>query len=101
MALYTDSFPPEGHRALEVRDIPKQRVEYIEPPSLLVDNEPRFRDCWTKLRVFELVQYERVVLMDADMLVVRNMDEVMEMGLEGRVLGACRMYLGIPLNVVL
>jgi alpha-N-acetylglucosamine transferase len=32
--------------------------------------------------VFGLVQYERIVLLDADMLVIQNMDELMELTLD-------------------
>ncbi|WFC94700.1 hypothetical protein MBRA1_001334 [Malassezia brasiliensis] len=41
----------------------------------------RFTNVWTKLRAFELTEYERVVLVDSDMLVCRNMDELMDMPL--------------------
>lgn len=45
------------------------------PPALIAD---RFADTWTKLRVFELYKYgcEKLVFLDADMLVRRNMDEL-------------------------
>ncbi|KAK4121307.1 glycosyltransferase family 8 protein [Parathielavia appendiculata] len=42
-------------------------------------NDPRFRDCFTKLSVLSLEgSYARVVLLDADMLVLRNMDELFD-----------------------
>jgi alpha-N-acetylglucosamine transferase len=84
VALYTDSFPEEGRRALDVRGIPKQRVEYLLP-SLHKDysNDPRFYDCWSKLTPFSLVQYDRIVQLDADTLVLKNMDELMELELDG------------------
>ncbi|KAJ9473927.1 hypothetical protein PHBOTO_004028 [Pseudozyma hubeiensis] len=36
----------------------------------------RFNEVWTKLRAFELVEYDRVALVDSDMLVLQNMDEL-------------------------
>lgn len=36
----------------------------------------RFNEVWTKLRAFELVEYERVALVDSDMLVRHNMDHL-------------------------
>ncbi|WFD33054.1 hypothetical protein MSPP1_004111 [Malassezia sp. CBS 17886] len=41
----------------------------------------RFSNVWTKLRAFSLYEYERVVLVDTDMLVRRNMDELMDLPL--------------------
>jgi inositol 3-alpha-galactosyltransferase len=47
---------------------------------------PRFEDTWTKLQVFELYKYgcEKLVFLDADMLVRRNMDELFDLELPGR-----------------
>ncbi|KAK0515943.1 hypothetical protein JMJ35_001977 [Cladonia borealis] len=83
IALYTDTFPAHGHRALDIRKIPKKRVNYLLP-SVHKDfsNDPRFYDCWSKLTPFSLVEYDRVVQLDSDMLVMRNMDELMDIELD-------------------
>ncbi|KAL8683189.1 MAG: hypothetical protein Q9186_000801 [Xanthomendoza sp. 1 TL-2023] len=82
-ALYTDTFPEEGHKALDVRRIAKQRVEYMLP-TVQKDftNDPRFYDCWSKLVPFSLTQYDRIVQLDSDMLVLQNMDELMDLDLD-------------------
>ncbi|GAB7366532.1 hypothetical protein MBLNU230_g8520t1 [Neophaeotheca triangularis] len=84
IALYTDTFPAEGHAALDARRIPKKRIPYLLP-SVPKDftNDPRFYDCWSKLTPFGLTEYDRVVQLDSDMLVLRNMDELMEVPLDG------------------
>jgi lipopolysaccharide biosynthesis glycosyltransferase len=83
VALYTDTFPPEGHKALDERGIPKQHVKYLLP-TVHKDytNDPRFYDCWSKLTPFSLVEYERVVQLDSDMMALQNMDELMELELD-------------------
>lgn len=83
IALYTDAFPEEGHAALKSRSIPAKKVAYLLP-SVEKDysNDPRFYDCWSKLTPFSLVEYDRVVQLDSDMLVLQNMDELMEMDLD-------------------
>jgi len=83
IALYTDTFPREGHDALDIRGIPKKHVKYLLP-SVHKDysNDTRFYDCWSKLTPFSLTEYERVVQLDSDMLILQNMDELMEMELD-------------------
>jgi alpha-N-acetylglucosamine transferase len=84
IALYTDTFPAEGHAALDIRGIPKKRVNYLLPSvSKDYSNDPRFYDCWSKLTPFSLVEYDRVVQLDSDMLVRQNMDELMDIPLDG------------------
>jgi alpha-N-acetylglucosamine transferase len=83
LVLYTDSFPEEGREALRVRGIAAQRIPYVIPTkSKDYSNDTRFHDCWSKLTPFSLIEYDRVVQLDADMLVVRNMDELMGLELD-------------------
>jgi hypothetical protein len=84
VALYTDSFPEEGKAALDRRGIPSKRIPYLLPKTHKdFANDPRFYDCWSKLTPFSLVEYERVVQLDSDMLVLQNMDELMDVPLDG------------------
>ncbi|KJX96914.1 glycosyl transferase family protein [Zymoseptoria brevis] len=84
VALYTDTFPASGHAALDARGIPKKRIPYLLPSvSKDYSNDPRFYDCWSKLTPFSLTEYERVVQLDSDMLVLKNMDELMDIPLDG------------------
>lgn len=83
IALYNDAFPPEGHKALDLRGIRKRRITHLLPAGDRdYSNDPRFVDTWTKLSVFELVEFQRVVLLDSDMLVRQNMDELMDIELD-------------------
>ena len=85
MALYTDSFPASGLAALRARRIPHQRIRAILPAtSKPYPDDPRFLECWTKLAPFSLTQYSRVVQLDSDMLVLRNMDELFSVPLMDR-----------------
>ncbi|KAL8721918.1 MAG: hypothetical protein Q9181_007607 [Wetmoreana brouardii] len=73
----------EGHHALDIRKIPKKPVKYLLP-SVHKDysNDERLYDCWSKLTPFSLVEYERVVQLDSDMLAPQNMDELMDIELD-------------------
>ncbi|KAJ5288968.1 hypothetical protein N7478_001998 [Penicillium angulare] len=85
VALYTSAFPEEGLDILRKRGIPVQLVSAVMPASTReYTQDPRFADTWTKLVVFSLGQYERVVLLDADIVVRRNMDELMEIELDSK-----------------
>ena len=83
VALYTDTFPAQGHKVLDDRGIPKQHVKYLLPKVKKdFTNDPRFYDCWSKLTPFSLEEYDRVVQLDSDMVVLKNMDELMELELD-------------------
>jgi len=72
----------------EVRDILARRritvidVQPLHPPAGLLTlpaHDARFADLWSKMRTFGLTGYDRIVLLDADMIVMRNMDELMHL----------------------
>jgi alpha-N-acetylglucosamine transferase len=83
VALYTDAFSLEGRQALDTRNIARRQIPHLTPrvQKKYVD-DARFNDCWTKLAAFGLTDYERVVLLDSDMLVLKNMDELMDLPLD-------------------
>ncbi|KAM3508702.1 hypothetical protein MY11210_006621 [Beauveria gryllotalpidicola] len=84
LALYTDTFPAAGLAALAARGIPAQRVNHLAPSAGSRDfsADPRFADTFTKLATFSLTEYDRIVQLDSDMLVLRNMDELMDIALD-------------------
>lgn len=49
----------------------------------------QFGEVWTKLRAWQLTDYERVVFLDADMLVLQNTDELFTLDLGDNPLAAC------------
>jgi lipopolysaccharide biosynthesis glycosyltransferase len=68
-----------------------RRVEKIQPKNN-IDLKyalPQFRDVWTKLNIFKLTEYKRVILIDADSLVLRNIDELFEINLDNKKIAAC------------
>ncbi|ATY66592.1 glycosyl transferase family 8 [Cordyceps militaris] len=90
LVLYTDTFPACGLAALAARGIPAQRVDRLAPSAGLRDfsADPRFADTFTKLATFSLAEYDRIVQLDSDMLVLRNMDELMDIPLDDPALSA-------------
>lgn len=84
VVMVTPSVPQEcrdvlARRGIQLRDI--TALESLPNVHSLATHDVRFRDTWTKLRVFELVEFERAVLLDADMIVMRNMDELFDIEL--------------------
>lgn len=83
VAFYTSTFPAEGLKILQNRNIASQWVPSVTPASTRnYTKDPRFAETWNKLVVFSLEQYERIILLDGDILVRRNMDSLMELPLD-------------------
>ncbi|KIJ68321.1 glycosyltransferase family 8 protein [Hydnomerulius pinastri MD-312] len=84
VVMATPSLPQEARDILDRRNITVVNISSLQPPEglhKLSSHDARFADTWTKLRAFELIDYDRVVLLDADMIVMRKMDELMDLPL--------------------
>ncbi|TDL28386.1 nucleotide-diphospho-sugar transferase [Rickenella mellea] len=81
VVMTTPNTPSEARRLLEQRGIIVRDVDFLVVQSCSAAFK-RFSDVWTKLRVFELYEYERVVMLDSDMILRKNMDELLDMYLE-------------------
>ncbi|KAJ7070910.1 glycosyltransferase family 8 protein [Mycena amicta] len=82
VVMVTPDLPQAARHVLEKRGIPVRDIKPLRPEdgvNTLVD--ARFHETWTKLRVFELDEFERVVLLDSDMLVKQNIDDLMDIPL--------------------
>ena len=54
-------------------------IEYVETnPSLFVEGT-RFREVFTKLSCIGLIQYQKIILLDIDMIVTKNIDHVFKL----------------------
>ena len=91
VVVVTDGIGPDDRAVLEADGCLLREVEPIRPPSGLQDHyaNARFAEVWTKLNVWRLTEFERLVVLDADMLVVRPMDELFEVELDGDQVAAC------------
>lgn len=84
VVLYTAALNANAVRALELEatksNIILRKCEPLLPrkgmKTLLIAK--RFEDTWTKLRVFELLDFDKVCYLDADMAIFRNMDEIFD-----------------------
>jgi len=80
--MATLSLPSEVREALTRQGLEIAAVDPLKPAPnthILSDLDIRFTDAWTKLRGFGLVEFERVILLDCDMIVLRNMDELFDL----------------------
>jgi len=84
VVMVTPALPQEARDVLNRKGIAMVEVNRLMPEERvhkLAPHDARFHDTWTKLRGFEMVDYGRIVLLDSDMIVMRNMDELMDLSL--------------------
>lgn len=54
-------------------------------PELRYIDHPYFRDCLVKLRIFHLIEYDRVVFVEADTMPLKSLDDLLDFTFDGPV----------------
>ncbi|KAF8922425.1 nucleotide-diphospho-sugar transferase [Mucidula mucida] len=84
ICMVTPNLPHADREVLRKRGLKMFEVGRVTPDEdrqRFADTDMRFLETWSKVRTFEMVDYDRVVLLDADMIVMKNMDELMDLDL--------------------
>ncbi len=91
VVVVTPGITAEDRALLEADGCLVREVAPIRPPAGLRDSyaNARFAEVWTKLAVWTLTEFERLVVLDADMLVVADMDELFDVELAPGEIAAC------------
>ena len=91
VVLVTDGIDTSGRKLLEDEGCLVRPVEAIRPGRNLEGHyaNARFAEVWTKLAAWGLTEFDRVVALDADMLVTQNMDELFALDLAADSIAAC------------
>jgi len=91
VVLLTDDIGATDRQVLLDDGCLLHQVAPLRPASGLEDSyaNARFAQVWTKLAAWQLTDYERVVFLDADMLVTQNMDELFALPLPEGAIAAC------------
>lgn len=77
----------------EIQDAGIQTLEIEELRHKKLSNtgtvETRFEDVYSKLNGYGLVQFKRIAMLDADMAILQNMDELMDVEIPPGKIAAC------------
>jgi len=83
VVLITASLSPTSQRVLTNEGLQTHLVSPVVPQAgpTISAFDSRFTEAWTKLRTFGLEDYEKVVMIDSDMIVRRNIDDLFDLDL--------------------
>jgi alpha-N-acetylglucosamine transferase len=85
IVLATDSLGTAHRELISRRGIEVVGIQHLAPAAGahggFDDKFARFHDTWTKLQVFGVPGYDRLVLIDADTIMLRGMDELFDLPL--------------------
>ena len=88
VVMATSTLPASSRSIVRSRGMEIVEVDHLAPGEGRHGGfDPQFVrlvDAWTKLRVFGLEGFEKVVMIDSDMIFLRGMDEIFDMELPGK-----------------
>jgi lipopolysaccharide biosynthesis glycosyltransferase len=101
VVVVTDGIDARTRQVLTDDGCVVREVAPLRPAGGLQDNyaNARFVEVWTKLAIWGLTEFERVVYLDADMLVTQNMDELFALALAAGAIAACHACLCNPARI--
>ncbi|WVQ96916.1 hypothetical protein IAU59_004024 [Kwoniella sp. CBS 9459] len=76
------SVPTAAIDALKQAGITVREVQLLVPLGTVTSIAERFAATWTKVALLQFVEYERLVLIDGDMMLRQNMDELFDFPLQ-------------------
>lgn len=91
IVMVTDIISEDARTTLRDAGCAIREVALLKFPDTITHDyaSPQFAQVWPKLRVWEMTDLDLAVMMDADMLVTRNMDEVFDIDLPPGAIAAC------------
>lgn len=100
LVLIAEAVSSDAITELEKAKIKTRNVAFIRPKHHKgYDIDTRFNECWTHLTAFSLFEYERVVLLDADMVVLQNPDEIFDIDMQRGQLAAAHACVCNPMHI--
>jgi hypothetical protein len=84
---------------LAERNIPTLKIPYLLPQKAYAVTESRFNETWSKVEIYGLEKFDRIALLDGDMLVLKNMDELMTIAIHDDGLAACHACVCNPRHI--
>ncbi|KAI9312966.1 nucleotide-diphospho-sugar transferase [Dichotomocladium elegans] len=100
VVLHTPSVTTSAQRLLQDAGCCLKPIDPIQPPGTIRYHFKRFAETWTKLAAWNLPDFDRVILIDADMLPIQDMDELMTIQLKDEHhIAACHACVCNPLNI--
>ncbi|KAF7724008.1 hypothetical protein EC973_001468 [Apophysomyces ossiformis] len=99
LVLHTNAVSAKTQQILIQAGCQLKLIEPIHPSTKIEYFADRFSDTWTKLAVWNQDEFDKLVLLDADMLPCQNMDELMTMSLPEGWIAACHACTCNPLKI--
>ncbi|KAG0681203.1 hypothetical protein C6P40_003227 [Pichia californica] len=88
IALYTDQLDENSLQSLSNANILTLKIDSLNPTNSNINknlfHDKRFFDTWSKLYFFKLIQFKRIIQLDSDMLIMKNIDELMDLSLNNK-----------------